>query len=149
MSVRPQEHIKLTRAPRKFLGINCSWNLFLTLTLTLVNCFESDTYPATGFYFFSPVGVRLAPRKTQKHIIPRGFDQIPTRLQPDFHQESPRQTKPEKGQNEKFMNFAHSCEFWCFFLRKQARFTLNFCSGVPPEKVHELAFLWFGCRGHS
>ena len=31
-----------------------------------------------------------------------------------------------KGQNEKFMNFAHFCEFWCFSLGKQARFTLNF-----------------------
>ena len=49
-----------------------------------------------------------------------------------------------KGQNEKFMNFAHFCEFWCFSLGKQARFTLNFCSGMPLRKVHELIFLvWF------
>ena len=57
-----------------------------------------------------------------------------------------RPSKPNqrKGQNEKFMNFAHFCEFWCFSLRKQARFTLNFCSGMPLRKVHEVTFLWFG-----
>ena len=36
-----------------------------------------------------------------------------------------------KRQNEKFMNFAQFCEFWCFSLGKQARFTLNFCSRMP------------------
>ena len=43
------------------------------------------------------------------------------------------------------MNFAHFCEFWCFSLGKQARFTLNFCSGMPLGKVHELTFslVWF------
>ena len=54
----------------------------------------------------------------------------------------------KKGQNEKFMNFAHFCEFWCFSSGKQVRFTSNFCSGLPPPgKVHELAFLWFGLLG--
>ena len=59
-------------------------------------------------------------------------------------QESPRQTKPKKGQ---FMNFALVCEFWWFSLGKQARFTLSFCSGMPLRKVHELTFLWFGLPG--
>ena len=45
------------------------------------------------------------------------------------------------------MNFADFCEFWCFSLGKQARFTLNFCSGMPPRKVHELTFFWFGLPG--
>ena len=45
------------------------------------------------------------------------------------------------------MNFALFCEFWCFSLGKQARFTLNFCSGMPLRKVHELTFLWFGLPG--
>ena len=45
------------------------------------------------------------------------------------------------------MNFAHFCEFWCFSLGKQARFTLNFCSGMPLQKIHELTFLWFGLPG--
>ena len=45
------------------------------------------------------------------------------------------------------MNFARFCEFWCFSLGKQARFTLNFCSGMPLRKVHELTFLWFGLPG--
>ena len=45
------------------------------------------------------------------------------------------------------MNFALFCEFWCFSLGKQARFTLNFCSRMPLRKVHELTFLWFGLPG--
>ena len=45
------------------------------------------------------------------------------------------------------MNFAHFCEFWCFSLGKQARSTLNFCSGTPLRKVHELTFLWFSFPG--
>ena len=53
----------------------------------------------------------------------------------------PGKPNQRKGQNKKFMNFAHFCEFWCFSLGKQARFTLNFCSGMPPRKVHELPFL--------
>ena len=40
------------------------------------------------------------------------------------------------------MNFAHFCEFWCFSLGKQARFTLNCSSGMPLWKGHELTFLW-------
>ena len=59
----------------------------------------------------------------------------------------PGKPNQRKGQNEKFMNFAHFCEFRRFSLGKQARFTLNFCSGMPPRKVHELAFLWFGLPG--
>ena len=64
-------------------------------------------------------------------------------------QESPRQTKPKKGANEKFMNFAHFCEFWCFSLGKQARFTLNFCSGMPCEKFMNWPFFALVCRGDS
>ena len=45
------------------------------------------------------------------------------------------------------MNFTHFCEFWCFSLGKQARFTLNVCSGMPLRKVHEPTFLWFGLPG--
>ena len=45
------------------------------------------------------------------------------------------------------MNFAHFCEFWYFSLGKQAQFILNFCSGMPLRKVHELTFLWFGLLG--
>ena len=58
-----------------------------------------------------------------------------------------RSGKPNQCQNEKFMNFAHFCEFWCFSLGKQAQFTLTFCSGMPLRKVHELTFLWFGLPG--
>ena len=59
----------------------------------------------------------------------------------------PGKPNQRKGQNEKFMNFAHFCEFWCFSLGKQARFTLNFCSRMPLRKVHGLTFLWFGLPG--
>ena len=58
--------------------------------------------------------------------------------------------KPKKGQNEKFTNFALffvNSGMLNFFLRKEARFTLNFCSGMPLRKVHELTFLWFGLPG--
>ena len=61
----------------------------------------------------------------------------------------PGKPNQRKGQNEKFMNFAHFCEFWCFSLGKQARFTLNFCSGMPLREVHELAFFGLVCRGDS
>ena len=61
----------------------------------------------------------------------------------------PGNPNQRKGQNEKFMNFGHFCEFWCFSLGKQARFTLNFCSGTPLRKVHELTFFGLVCRGHS
>ena len=57
----------------------------------------------------------------------------------------PGKPNQRKGDNEKFMNFAHFCvNSGVFSLGKQARFTLNFCSGMPLRKVHELAFLWFG-----
>ena len=65
----------------------------------------------------------------------------------DFVLSRPGKPNQRKDQNEKFMNFAHFCEFWCFSLGKQARFTLNFCSGMPPRKVHELTFYWFGLPG--
>ena len=36
-----------------------------------------------------------------------------------------------------------------FSLGKRARSTLNFCSGTPLRKVHELTFFGLVCRGHS
>ena len=37
------------------------------------------------------------------------------------------------------------CEFWCFSLRKRARFTLNLCSGMPLRKSSwtDLSLVWF------
>ena len=53
-----------------------------------------------------------------------------------------------KGQNEKFMNFAHFVWILEFFLMKTSTIHIsNFCSGMPPRKVHELTFLWFGLPG--
>ena len=48
------------------------------------------------------------------------------------------------GRNEKFMNFTLFCEFGSFSLGKQAQFTSNFGSNLPPRKGHEPTFLWFG-----
>ena len=59
----------------------------------------------------------------------------------------PGKPNQRKGQNEKLMNFAHFCEFWCFSLGKQARFTLNFCSGMRPGKFMNWPFFWFGLPG--
>ena len=60
----------------------------------------------------------------------------------------PGKPNQRKGQKRKVEEFrAHYCEFWCFSLGKQARFTLNFCSGMPLRKVHEPTFLWFGLPG--
>ena len=56
----------------------------------------------------------------------------------------PGKPKERKGQNDKFMNFAHYCELWCFYLRQQAQFTLNFCSGMPVKSSWtDLSLVWF------
>ena len=73
--------------------------------------------------------------------------ELPRCLMPSWIRSRPSKPNQRKSQNEKFMDFAHFCEFWCFSLGKQARFTLNFCSGMPLRKAHELAFLWFGLPG--
>ena len=62
-------------------------------------------------------------------------------------QESPRQTKERAKTKSSYEVRPFLCEFWCFSLGKQARFTLNFCSGMPTGKIHELTFLWFGLPG--
>ena len=59
----------------------------------------------------------------------------------------PGKPNQRKGQNEKFMNFAHFCEFWCFSLGNQARFTSNFCSECPREKFMNWPFFGLVCRG--
>ena len=82
-------------------------------------------------------GPRIAGKQFYRH---EDFSETTVRSRPG----KPNQ---RKGHNEKFMNFALFCEFWWFFLGKQARFTWNFCSGMPLWKVHELTFLWFGLPG--
>ena len=63
----------------------------------------------------------------------------------------PGKLKPNKGtitkSSSKFE--AHFCEFWCFSLGKQARFTSNFCSGFSPREKFMNFGLFFGlvCRG--
>ena len=59
----------------------------------------------------------------------------------------PGKPNQRKGQHEKLVNFAHFMNSGIFPSGKQARFTLNFCSGMPLRKVHELTYLWFGLPG--
>ena len=66
-----------------------------------------------------------------------------------FDQESPRQTKPKKGRNEKFMNLTLFCEFGCFLLAKQAQFTSNFGSNLPREKFMNRPFFGLVCWNDS
>ena len=47
---------------------------------------------------------------------------------------APLQTKPKKGPKRKVHEFRPFCEFWCFSLGKQTRFTLNFVPECPCEK---------------
>ena len=63
------------------------------------------------------------PRKSQSLAMEiRSFKSLRSR---------PGKPNQRKGQNKKFMNFAHFCEFWGFSLGRQARFTSNFLSGMP------------------
>ena len=55
----------------------------------------------------------------------------------------PGKPNQRKDQNKKFMNFAQFCEFWCLSLGKQARFTLNFCSGMPLRFMNCPSLVWF------
>ena len=88
---------------------------------------------------------KLVPRKKLSKSVENIFDTFWRFL--TCFRSRPGKPNQRKGQHEKFMNFTHFCEFWCFSLGKQARFTLNFCSGMPLRKVHELTFLWFGLPG--
>ena len=67
-----------------------------------------------------------------------------------FFRSRPGKPNQKKGQNEKFMNFARFCEFWCFSLGKQARFTSRtFVPECPWEKFMNWPFFGLVCRGHS
>ena len=54
------------------------------------------------------------------------------------YQESPRQT-------EKFMNFAHFCEFWCFSFRKTSTIHIELLFRNVPAKSSwtDLSLVWF------
>ena len=51
----------------------------------------------------------------------------------------------KKGQNEKFMNFALFCEFWCFFLGKTSTIHMELLFGNAPAKSSwsDLSLVWF------
>ena len=57
----------------------------------------------------------------------------------------PGKPNQRKGQKRKVHEFHPFLWILVFFLSKTSTIhILNFCSGMPPGKVHELAFLWFG-----
>ena len=64
---------------------------------------------------------------------------------------APLQTKPKKGPKRKVHDFCpFFCEFWCFSLGKQARFTSRtFVPECPREKFMNWPFFGLVCRGHS
>ena len=59
-----------------------------------------------------------------------------------FRRSRPGKPNQRKGKRKVRMNVAHF-----LWILKQARFTLNYCSGMPLWKVHEPTFLWFGLPG--
>ena len=46
----------------------------------------------------------------------------------------PGKPNQRKGQNEKFMNFAHFREFWCFFLGKTSTIHISLETGIGGVK---------------
>ena len=59
----------------------------------------------------------------------------------------PGKPNQRKGQNEKFMNFAHFCVNSGVFLRKTSTIHIELLFRNALRKVHELTFLWFGLPG--
>ena len=58
--------------------------------------------------------------------------------------------KTKEGPKRKVHEFRpFLCEFWCFCLGKQARFTSNFSSGLPRGKFMHWPFFGWVCRGDS
>ena len=90
---------------------------------------HSDTKAVPAFTAFANVYWRN----------PNGYQnkQLPKCLALRFqNQESPQQTKPKKGPKRKVHEFRpFFCEFWCFSLGRQARFTFRtFVPECPCEK---------------
>ena len=61
----------------------------------------------------------------------------------------PGKPNQKKGQNEKFMNFAHFCEFWCFPWENKHDSPWTCVPECPPEKFMNWPFFGLVCRGHS
>ena len=117
--------------------------------LVQVNSFIWGGFPPLNIYIYiyiSDTSRHRALNALLNLVVPTSFGNLPvwffskfpnTTFSWDFpqFQESPRKTKPKKGPKRKFMNFAHFCEFWCFSLGKQARFTYRtFVPECPCEK---------------
>ena len=52
-----------------------------------------------------------------------------------------------KGQKQKVHEFHPFLWILVFFFGKTSTIHIELCSGMPRQKVHELAFLWFGLPG--
>ena len=67
-----------------------------------------------------------------------------------FFRSRPGKPNQREGQNEKLMNFAHFCEFWCFSLGKNKHDShWTFVPECPCGKFMNWPFFGLVCRGHS
>ena len=62
-----------------------------------------------------------------------------------FIKSRPGKPNQRKGQNKKFMNFAHFCEFCCFFLGKTSTIHIELLFRNAPGKSSrtDLSLVWF------
>ena len=124
---------------------NAQQNLFVT-TCSRENMFDFCAFGCAVFWMDLPTSDKFVKKNVLlrhwaiyissqcKRHGPSWATQSSTNFFQVSHNIRSRPGKPNqrKDQNRKFMNFAHFCEFWCFSLGKQAQFTLNVCSGMPP-----------------
>ena len=139
----------LSKSVKNFLTFFDDFWRFLPCAKIVEKLFDTFRQISRGFWRgpFPPAPFAIRWEKDGAGCPARVTDSLNFFLSLAWVRSRPGKPNHKKGQNEKFMNFAHFCEFLRFSLGKQARFTLNFCCGMPLRKVHELAFLWFGLPG--
>ena len=82
--------------------------------LLLLECQKASQMTQLIVFAFSAAGVQVIGRLVGRDYLPpprRNY--LPLPWGPNFRSR-PGKPNQRKGQTEKFMNFAHSCEFWCF-----------------------------------
>ena len=123
-----------TLALRSLLTLNLVKSiLFLRLNSPLNDLFK---FKVSSRFFGRSTFMRLNLKKQPSGNTPCYVGKVTNvRSRPGKPQESPRQTKNQrKGQNEKFMNFAHFCEFWCFSLGKTSTIHIELLFRNAPGK---------------